>query len=172
MAPADERHGGVERQLREAILTGQLIDLREGDTSVDAAARGGQWGARRTVPQCCSPTCSPEATGQLRRGRCGWPARASRAGWTSSLARVRLARSAALAATLVPSSAITPSWTRPAAAHGFKDLDEEVGQGLLVAGTEPRDRHVVGDLVAARTRKARSSVQRRWICREERTPIA
>jgi hypothetical protein len=50
MAPADERHGGVERQLREAILTGQLVDLREGDTSADAAARGSQWSAGRTVP--------------------------------------------------------------------------------------------------------------------------
>jgi hypothetical protein len=50
MAPADERHGGVERHLRQAILTGQLVDLREGDTSADAAARGSQWGARRTVP--------------------------------------------------------------------------------------------------------------------------
>jgi hypothetical protein len=50
MAPADQRHGGVGRQLREAILTGQLVDLREGDTAADAVARGGQWGARRTVP--------------------------------------------------------------------------------------------------------------------------
>jgi hypothetical protein len=50
MASADERHGGVEQQLREAILTGQLVDLREGDTSADAAARGSRWGARRTVP--------------------------------------------------------------------------------------------------------------------------
>jgi hypothetical protein len=50
MAPADERRGGVEQQLREAILTGQLVDLREGDATADAAARGGQWGARRTVP--------------------------------------------------------------------------------------------------------------------------
>jgi hypothetical protein len=50
MAPADESHRGVQRQLREAILTGQLVDLREGDTSADGAARGSQWGARRTVP--------------------------------------------------------------------------------------------------------------------------
>lgn len=50
MASADERHSGVEQQLREAILTGQLVDLREGDTSADAVARGSRWGARRTVP--------------------------------------------------------------------------------------------------------------------------
>jgi hypothetical protein len=50
MAPVDERHRGVERQLGEAILTGQLVDLREGDTSADAAARGSRRGARRTVP--------------------------------------------------------------------------------------------------------------------------
>jgi hypothetical protein len=50
MAPADERPDGVEQQLREAILSGQLVDLREGDATADATARGGEWGAPRTVP--------------------------------------------------------------------------------------------------------------------------
>lgn len=50
MAPTDDSHGDMEQQLREAILTGQLVDQREGNTSVDAAAHGSQWGARRTVP--------------------------------------------------------------------------------------------------------------------------
>jgi hypothetical protein len=50
MAPTDDSHGDMEQQLREAILTGQLVDLREGDPTADAAARGSEWGARRTVP--------------------------------------------------------------------------------------------------------------------------
>jgi hypothetical protein len=51
-------------------------------------------------------------------------------------------------------------------------LDQETGQRLLVADPEPRDGHVVGSWLPARTRKARSSTQRRSICREERTPTA
>jgi hypothetical protein len=50
MAPTDDSHSDMEQQLRAAMLTGQLVDLREGDTSADAAARGSRWGARRTVP--------------------------------------------------------------------------------------------------------------------------
>jgi len=50
MTPADDSHGDIEQRLRGAIRTGQLVDLRQGDTTADAAARGGEWGARRTVP--------------------------------------------------------------------------------------------------------------------------
>jgi hypothetical protein len=48
--------------------------------------------------------------------------------------------------------------------------DQEPGQRGLVAGTEPGDRHVVGVWLAAKTRQAMSSWQRRSSCREERTP--
>jgi hypothetical protein len=81
-----------------------------------------------------------------------WPASAaSRRIWvtsSSSLAWVRLARSAALAATLVPSNATTPRRTRPGGGAQLQRLDEEAGQGLLVADAEARDGHVVGGLVA------------------------
>jgi hypothetical protein len=50
-------------------------------------------------------------------------------------------------------------------------LHEEPGEGLLVADPEPRDGHMVGLWLAASTRKAMSSVQRRSICRDERTPM-
>jgi hypothetical protein len=49
---------------------------------------------------------------------------------------------------------------------------EEVGDRPLVARPEARDRRVVGNLLAAITRKATSSRQRRSIPRAERTPIA
>jgi hypothetical protein len=50
--------------------------------------------------------------------------------------------------------------------------DQEAGQGLLVADSEPGDRYMSGVWLPASTRKARSSMQRRWSCREERTPMA
>jgi hypothetical protein len=57
---------------------------------------------------------------------------------------------AALAATLVPSSATRPTRTSPAGGAQLQGLDEEAGKGLLVADAEARDRHVVGELVAGK----------------------
>jgi hypothetical protein len=51
--------------------------------------------------------------------------------------------------------------------------DQQLGQGGLVADAEAGDGDVVGGVwLPESTRKARSSWQRRWICREERTPTA
>jgi hypothetical protein len=49
MAPADNEETGVEQQLREAILTGQPVDLRTGHPEQDDPARAGEWEARRVV---------------------------------------------------------------------------------------------------------------------------
>jgi hypothetical protein len=50
--------------------------------------------------------------------------------------------------------------------------DEEAGQGGFVAGAEARDGHVVGRLVGGQDAEGEVLEQRRWICREERTPVA
>jgi hypothetical protein len=49
MALADNNQTDVEQQLREAILTGQLVDLRTGQPEQDDPARGGEWETRRVV---------------------------------------------------------------------------------------------------------------------------
>jgi hypothetical protein len=49
-------------------------------------------------------------------------------------------------------------------------LDQEAGQGLLVADPELRDGHVVGELVAGKDPEGDVLVQARSSCREERTP--
>ena len=50
-------------------------------------------------------------------------------------------------------------------------LDQQPGQGLLMAGPEAGDGDVIRVVLAARTRKAMSSWQRRSIWREERMPV-
>jgi hypothetical protein len=49
MALADNTQTDLERRLREAIVTGQPVNLQSGDMEADAPARGGEWGAERTV---------------------------------------------------------------------------------------------------------------------------
>jgi hypothetical protein len=85
------------------------------------------------------------------------------------LVQVRLAL---LAATLVPSSAMSPRRIRPAAEHSRTDW---TSSSARAATWRTRNRAIVtwsGELLPASTRKARSSRQRRSICREERTPTA
>lgn len=47
---ADTRRVGVDKELREAILTGRLVDLRSGDATADDPAHGADWSHERTVP--------------------------------------------------------------------------------------------------------------------------
>jgi hypothetical protein len=49
MALAETTRAGVEAELREAIRTGQLVDLRTGDPVADDPAHGAGWDAQRTV---------------------------------------------------------------------------------------------------------------------------
>jgi hypothetical protein len=90
----------------------------------------------------------------------------------SSFSWVRLAFSAALPASLVPSSATVPTRTIPAAAHSRKDSTRNPARAC---SWRMRKRAMVtwsGVWLAASTRKATSSTQRRSIWREERTPMA
>ena len=90
----------------------------------------------------------------------------------ASLSWVRVAFSAALPASLVPSSATVPTRTMPAAAHSSSNATRNPASAV---SWRTRNRAMVtwsGVWLAARTRKARSSLQRRSICREDRTPMA
>jgi adhesin HecA-like repeat protein len=49
MAPADATRAGVDQELREAMLTGRLVDWRTGDAATDNPDHGAGWGAERTV---------------------------------------------------------------------------------------------------------------------------
>jgi hypothetical protein len=50
MALAETTRAGVEDELREAMLTGRLVDWRTGDATADDPAQGAGWDAQRTVP--------------------------------------------------------------------------------------------------------------------------
>jgi hypothetical protein len=50
MALADTTRNDVEAELREAIWTGRLVDLRPRDATADDPAQGAGWPAERTVP--------------------------------------------------------------------------------------------------------------------------
>jgi hypothetical protein len=50
MALAETTRAGVEDELREAMLTGRLVDWRTGDATADDPAHGAGWDAQRTVP--------------------------------------------------------------------------------------------------------------------------
>jgi hypothetical protein len=50
MALAEATRAGVEDELREAMLTGRLVDWRTGDATADDPAQGAGWDAQRTVP--------------------------------------------------------------------------------------------------------------------------
>jgi hypothetical protein len=49
MALTDDSHIDVEKELRQAILAGRLVDLRSGEPEADDPAGGSEWDARRTV---------------------------------------------------------------------------------------------------------------------------
>jgi type IV secretory pathway TrbD component len=49
MALAETTRAGVEDELREAMLTGRLVDWRTSDATADEPARGASWDAQRTV---------------------------------------------------------------------------------------------------------------------------
>ena len=49
MAQAETTRAGVDHELREAMLTGRLVDWRAGDTMADDPAHGAGWDAQRTV---------------------------------------------------------------------------------------------------------------------------
>jgi hypothetical protein len=49
MALAHLTQRSMERKLREAIMTGRLVDLRVGDATADDPATGADWPAQRTV---------------------------------------------------------------------------------------------------------------------------
>jgi hypothetical protein len=112
-------------------------------------------GRRRTAgPRAgsVSAACLRISPPRHRAGRgCGWPL------------------SAALPASLVPSNA-TPTRTMPAAAHSFKDWMRKPARAC---SWRARKRAMVtwsGTWLAASTRKAMPSLQRRSIWREDRTP--
>jgi hypothetical protein len=48
--PAETTRAGVEDELREAMLTGRLVDWRTGDATADDPAYDAGWDAQRTVP--------------------------------------------------------------------------------------------------------------------------
>jgi len=50
VAFAETTRAGVEDELREAILTGRLVDWRTGYVTADDPANGAGWDAQRTVP--------------------------------------------------------------------------------------------------------------------------
>jgi hypothetical protein len=50
MALAETTRAGVEDELREAMLTGRLVDWRTGDATADDPAHSAGWDAQRTVP--------------------------------------------------------------------------------------------------------------------------
>jgi hypothetical protein len=49
MALAEATRDGVEDELREAIMTGRLVDWRTGDTAADDPAQGADWDTQCTV---------------------------------------------------------------------------------------------------------------------------
>ena len=49
LALADTTRTGVDQELGDAILTGQLVDLRTGDPAADDPAHGAGWNSQRTV---------------------------------------------------------------------------------------------------------------------------
>jgi hypothetical protein len=67
MALVDDDHTSVE-QLREAILTGELVDLRTGRPEDDDPARGDEWDARRSVTAALlvDLLTSPSSSGRPR----------------------------------------------------------------------------------------------------------
>jgi hypothetical protein len=90
----------------------------------------------------------------------------------SILSWVRLALSAVLPASLVPSRATVPTCTMPAAAHSFSEATRKPARAC---SWRARNRAIVtwsGVWLPASTRKATSSWQRRSSCREDRTPLA
>lgn len=50
MALAVTTRNDVEAELRAAIWTGRLVDLRTGDAAADDPAQGAGWPAQRTIP--------------------------------------------------------------------------------------------------------------------------
>src|SRR5215218_1160214 len=49
MALAETTRAGVEDELRQAMLTGQLADWRTGDSAADDPTHGAGWDTQRTV---------------------------------------------------------------------------------------------------------------------------
>jgi hypothetical protein len=49
VALTDDSHIDLEKNLRQAILTGRLVDLRSGKPEADDPAGGGEWDAQRTI---------------------------------------------------------------------------------------------------------------------------
>lgn len=50
MTLAETTRAGVEQELREAMQTGRLVDLRTGNPAADDPAHGAGWDRQRTIP--------------------------------------------------------------------------------------------------------------------------
>jgi hypothetical protein len=75
MALADTTRPGVEAELREAMLTGRLVDWGTGDAAADDPAYGDGWDAQRTVAAALLAELLTNAEGPRRpralaAGRC------------------------------------------------------------------------------------------------------
>lgn len=66
MALADTTRAGVEHELREAMLTGRLVDWRTGDATDNDPAHGAGWDAQRIVPAALLAELLTNAEGSRR----------------------------------------------------------------------------------------------------------
>jgi adhesin HecA-like repeat protein len=68
MALADTTRRGVDQELREAMPTGRLVDLRAGEAAADDPAHGAGWDAQRSVPAALLAELLTSAGGPGRSG--------------------------------------------------------------------------------------------------------